>query len=575
MKVMRGYFYGLEEQITNIEKWSQDKFVVFNHEAGTGKSTETHRIIGEMTKSQAHRVLYVQKFLKDDELNNTVEVINRHAGRKVAVSYSGEDTRKVKAKELLIDRQVICITHQMYIQICKGEHQYLVEERDILIIDEYPDLLEKLSISSNEIGQLWTECNKWDVPDIEEWALTLRNLMDEITACHQEMKFIDFAENRYRLVQMIKSAIGRLNDKRSNGYKGILQKSLQLIKNGGFLFEDSFHTFDGNQQFVLLKNNIILDANAGFDSRYELCERFNIRKQDKAFEYARDTLHHIQVKTTKKGIQKFNELIQEAMKRIQIDGKSGILFVTDKANVEKLRQEIIGFFSPYGTNIEEIEERMKCKLSIDYFGNIIGVNHYREYDCVVLLKTPHYDYLTYALTYHYYKSMNQQPIDDVQLFKHQEVEEIRRSTVAGEMYQAIKRVNRDNSRLTVVYVFTDYQEAVDMVVKQLPNIRYIKTDFNGTKQKDGRDYDNTRRIDRSKKRKAELILLEAKGSGKPSIRKKELRDQLEITNGSGLSHLMKRLEPFLKEHGISLIGQRIVFQNNLKDLENNDLNESA
>jgi len=575
MKVKENYFSELSEQIINKAKWSRERFVVFNHEAGTGKSRNAHRIIGEMTKKQSYRVLYVQRFIKDNELENTVDSINRHAGRKVAVGYTGEDTRKVKGKELLSNRQIICITHQMYIQICRGEHQYLVKGRDILIIDEYPDLLEKIRISGNEIGQLWTECNKWGTPEIGEWALLLRNLKDEKSTCAQEMKFIDFTENGYMLARMIKSAIIRLNVKRSDEYKDILQKSLKLIKNGGYLFEDGFHTFDGNQQLVLLKNNIILDANAAFDYRYVLCERFNVRKQDKAFEYAKDTLHHIQVSTTKKGIQKFSELAQEAMKRIQIEGKSGVLFVTDKANVEKLREEIIQYSSPYGTSIEEIEERLKCKISFDYFGNIIGVNHYRDYDCVVLLKTPHYDYLTYASTYHYFKWMNHQLVDDVQLFRHKEVEAIRRSTVAGEMYQAIKRVNRDNSRRMDVYVFTDYQEAVDLVIEQLPNIRYDKKDLE-EKRSSGRHYNNAKREKSTKSEKAKTILLEAKMNGIEMMQKLELRNLLEIKSGGNFTKILDKLEAFLREHGISHTGQQIWFHDDLRNLDNkDDLNEST
>ncbi|WP_153976933.1 hypothetical protein [Paenibacillus xylanilyticus] len=573
MKVKENYFSELSEQITNKEKWSRERFVVFNHEAGTGKSRNAHQIIGEKTKDLDRRVLYVQRFIKDIKV--TVDFINQHAGKKVAVSYTSEDTRKVKVKELLINRQVICISHQMYIQICKGEHQYLVNGRDILIIDEYPDLLEKIKISSSEIGQLWFECNKWNVPEIGEWALILRNLKDEKSACTQEMKFMDFSENRFRLAKLIRSAIGRMNDKRTDEYKGILQKSIHLLENGGYLFEDGFHTFDGSHQYSHLKNNIILDANAAFDYRYKLCDKFNVREQEKIYDYAKDTLHHIQVKTTKKGIQKFSEFAQEVLGKLQIEGKNGILFITEKANVEKLRDEIVQFFSEYGSSIEEIERRLNCKIGIDYFGNIIGVNHYREYDCVVLLKTPHYDYLTYTSTYHFYKWMNHQPVDDVKLFKHKEVEAIRRSTVAGEMYQAIKRVNRDNSRRMDVYVFTDYQEAVDLVIEQMPNIQYNKEDL-GEKQNSGRNYDKTKREKSSKSEKAKTILLEAKQSGIEMMQKLELRNLLEIKSGGNLTKILDKLEAFIKEHGISHTGQQIWFHDNLRDRDNkDDLNESA
>lgn len=575
MKVKESYFSGLSEQIINKAKWSRDKFVVFNHEAGTGKSTRTHQIIGGMTKKQSHRVLYVQRFLKDDELNNTVKAINRNAGRKVAISITGKDTEKGKSTEVFERSQVICITHQMYIQVCKGEHQHLIKDRDILIIDEFPDLLEKINISNYEIGLLWTECRKRNVPAIEEWAILLRDLIDGGNVANNVMRFTDFSDGKDQHYEpMIKSAINKLDDKNSKIYKGILKESLQLTKNGGFLFEEGFHTFNDNRQFVLLKNNIILDANAAFDYRYKLYGKFDLHEKEKMYDYAKDTLHHINVKTTKNALKKFEKFVQEALKEIQLEGKKGILFVTEKANVDKLEKEIVQYFSDYGNNLSEIEGNLKIKIKIDYFGNLIGVNHYHDYDAVVLLKTPHYDYLTYALTYQYYTRLTGQPVENVELFKHEIVEAIRKSTVAGEMYQAIKRINRDNSRRADIYVFADFQEAIDMVVEQLPNIQYNKKDLE-EKQNTGRHYDKTKREKSTKSEKARIILLEAKKSGIEMMQKLELRNLLEIKSRGNLTKILDKLEAFFKEHGISQTGQQIWFHDNLKDCEFNKLCESA
>ncbi|MEC2157665.1 hypothetical protein [Virgibacillus halodenitrificans] len=79
------------------------------------------------------------------------------------------------------------------------------------------------------------------------------------------------------------------------------------------------------------------------------------------------------------------------------------------------------------------------------------------------MKTPYYDYLSYALTYFYYRSLDGEKMEDIKVFHNEKVEEIRKTTVAGEVYQAIKRINRDNSQSAEMIVCTGYQEAMEIV----------------------------------------------------------------------------------------------------------------
>jgi len=398
-----------------------------------------------------------------------------------------------------------------------------------------------------------------------------RDLMDTYRN-HRELGYLDFTSDRY--LQIVKSSISKLVAENAKSYKNILQKCLHLLTNGGFFYEDGFHTFNENQQFVLLKNNIILDANAAFDHRYKLCDKFIVCEQEKVYDYKKDTLHHYLIKTTKLSLKKQDDFFQLALKEIQFEGKRGILFVTDKDHVEKLKREVVELFKEYGKTIEEIEERFNCKFGFDYFGNLIGVNRYREYDAVVMLKTPNYDYLAYALTYLYFGKMDNKPIASVEMFKDETVEAIRKTTVGGEFYQTAKRVNRDNSRCADIYVFTDYQNAVDVLIEQLPGVGYIPKLLFEIQNSEKKNYDMTQREQSTKRAKAREILLEMKNSGRQSIRKKELWDQLDISDGPELSKILKKLEgeSFLKDNGIRNQGQQIWFVDN--DVEN-EMNESA
>lgn len=154
MTEILNYFDDLREQIMNKEKWDRDRFHVFDYEAGTGKSRNSKQYIGEMTKVYFYRVLYVQRFIRDNELNQTVALINEHAGREVALAFTGDDTKSNKRKNQAKEAQILCISQRMFSEICRGNHPELIDNRNTLIIDEYPDLLEKIAVSERDIGYL-------------------------------------------------------------------------------------------------------------------------------------------------------------------------------------------------------------------------------------------------------------------------------------------------------------------------------------------------------------------------------------------------------------------------------------
>lgn len=557
MAVNINQFDELREQIVNQEKWDNKHFHVFNYEAGTGKSISTHQFIGEMTKEHPFRVLYVQRFVRDNELDHTVNAINKHAGRTVAFGYSSKNSEGKRTKvemAQIVKSQVLCITHNMYGQICKGKHKELIHERDILIIDEYPDLLEKISILPIDIGILWMEAIQY--PEIEEIAILLRKIVkgqDGKKLKKNKMVFYSFESPEY---EKQKKGISNVLARMSGRSLEVLQKCQQLLINGGYLFEGAFHTYVNND-FQFCRNNIILDANAEFDYRYEMSDKFIVRNQAKVFEYSKSTFIHYDVNTTKKALAKYVNFSDKVLEDIDFEKRKGILFITDKDNQKEIENSILQNFSHIGESMEEIERVLGCKISVDYYGNIIGVNSYREYDTVVIAKTPHYDYLTYALTYLYYYSSDQQAIEYIDVFKHPEVEAIRKSVVAGEIYQAIKRINRANHFCANIYVFSDYQEAIDVVLQQLPKIPNTKTAFDIEMRR--KQYDGESRHENSMATKVQEMLIKVMKDGRESITKKELREILGIEDKFYFSKILTKLKPFLEQHKIQSVVQKLIF----------------
>jgi len=570
---MDHYFNELEEQIMNKKKWDQNRFHVFNHEAGTGKSQNTFRLLGgmfkrntckmlaEISQQKPYRVLYVQQFVKDDQLVITAETINSFAGKKVAMAFDRDDNKSKKRRKLAEESPILCISHNMYLQICYDNNGYLFEDRDILIIDEYPDLLRKVSIKYNDICDLWMESYKYKSDTIEVLASKFRKWFnnrsyqpDQLKT--NQMQFIDFIDKEYEIVKNeLKQLIPSISNKKD---KELFFKFQQVIENGCFFYEEGFHTFDNRLKLKLLDNNIILDANAGFDHRYNLSKLFHVRKQPLYFDYSHSTLHHFKINTGKNALSKLIDFPKQVYEQLTPEQKKNLLLITDLDNKSKFEEDLKDRFLTLGVDNDKLQELVDKKVKIDYFGNIIGVNTYRDFSAIAVVKTPNYDYLTYALTYFYYSFMENRKVGDIEVFKHDEIEKLRVSAVAGEIYQAIKRINRDNSQSSQIYVFTDYQEALDIVLQQLPNIKYKTNEFKVHKRK--KSSDNQEKRETLFERKVEntkKFLLEFREKGEKSVQKKVLREEIEETDKSNFSKILRAMAPFLEENNFLNKGQKI------------------
>ncbi|RFB12735.1 hypothetical protein DZB84_18465 [Bacillus sp. HNG] len=206
----------------------------------------------------------------------------------------------------------------------------------------------------------------------------------------------------------------------------------------------------------------------------------------------------------------------------------------------------------------EITTAINENFKVDYFGNIIGVNSYREFENVVVLKTPNFDYLTYALTYLFYRRIDNKPVEDVCVFHHEEVESIRKTTVAGEIYQGIKRINRDNSKQAKMYVFTTNQDAVDLILQQLPGVQYKKEMMNVNKRKTETNKKKTKFEEQVEIVKATINV--ALSEGRESIQKKEIRGQLGEIDKGNFSKIIKACQSFIESQGYKNEWQRIILK---------------
>lgn len=547
------YFKELEEQIISEKLWNSEKFLIFDHEAGTGKSRFTQQCLGQMTKTQKYKVIYVQKFKKDDELVKTMERINHYAGREVAGYYSSDMRREQKKKAK--DIQILCITHQMYYQICKGNNLELIKGRDILIIDELPQLIQEIYVTRDDIASLWGRFNRDGDGAGRELAQLLLDLLLEIKENKGDgVKYIDFRLEKYDKFRKLYNRVKDSRDIQLKEEKEILGKIDMLLNQSFFVCQNRFVSWENGIELYKLKNNIILDANGGFDHRYKLSNQFEVKRQNKRYDYQNTNLFHYNAKTTKGNLAKDRDKMHSnIVSRIDWNNLSKVLFITDIAGEQSLEKEILSYLRFYGTNLIEIQQNFNKVIAIDHFGNLIGRNHYRDFDTIVILKTPNYNYISYILDYTF---LTGNVTDGMifETFKNAEIEKIRISAVAGEFYQAIKRINRENKLSSNIYLFSDDMDAVEIIKGQLRNVQYFykEIDF------DKRTY-NTANRPKTQLNKLKEILMRYKRDGVKEINKKSLKEELGVKSPN-LAKLLSEVKDFAEKNNIRIEkGRKIIF----------------
>ncbi|WP_108671771.1 hypothetical protein [Peribacillus acanthi] len=559
--VATNIFDDLKNQIFDRNKWNSKVFSVYGYEAGAGKSRRTQQYLAETED----RALYVQRFSKDGELDATAERINSLAGNEIAVAFTGEDTKKKRARKRAIEARTLCITHKMYSNICRGDHQDLIADRRILVIDEYPDLLEQISVTNKEIGQLWTEIFQYGFAETDDLASLLREMAnkysnDSEVLKNREIVFVSFQSDKYdKYKEVIEQLLKKVGQTKRNEQKELLFKFHQILNNGCYFYEGAFHTFDSTPKFAMLDCNIILDAN-WFDYRYSLSTKFNVIKQSKIFDYSQAEFYHYDLNTSKKALKNYINLTEKSLERIDLKDSSGVLFITEQGQMEQVEKGIETYFND---TLNGIQETLGVPISTDYFGNLIGKNNYRNFNTVIVQKTPNFNYGTYALTNFFYKYHENLPTDNISIFQDEDVEKIRLSTISGEIYQAIRRIARDNPADAKIHLFNSNQEVIDMVLEQLPNIQYHKCqiDINRIGKVKGAKEERKKEPTQFDEKVEEVkgILTNLQQSGKSYIRKKEVRIQVGIKDGANFSKVLDVLRPFLQINQIKSEGQKLIF----------------
>ncbi|WP_350474266.1 hypothetical protein [Psychrobacillus psychrotolerans] len=406
--------------------------------------------------------------------------------------------------DILKNIDVIIITHSRYIALCLDDDLRLAfsERREVLIIDE------KINFPTYSFSEVYYENIRRMLPSIvlkdefDKICKDLRIILEkQQTANNQNlvirMRPSNSKDKIQHFLELINLNINDIKDltKRSaiqNCAQGIEQwYSTMCIYNGGNII-----TFNRKHRLWGLKNNIILDASSNIDGVYHISEDYNVVSEKRIIDHSNSTFHIIPFNTGKGNIKKHEtEYFKEIAKKIKHYHKENdqTLIICHKDNFPLIEEQLLRLSIndihvakvtiEFGEEKRQIE-RVKQSFAINWFGNIIGKNEYTDFSNCWIIGTPNIPLGQYPIQYMMYskqKDLTNKKLELIQgSFKNKIFNELKNGYVASEIYQSLKRIQRNVLPNGNFFIVNNNKTITDLVlgeIKGVKNIEEIELDF--------------------------------------------------------------------------------------------------
>lgn len=478
-------------------------FSVFDIEAGCRKTRTTERALVDLYKN-GKKAIFVRR--TDNDCRESMNNINNLAGIDIAFAYNNEDvpvTTTSRVNSYLPNIPIVIITHQKYTVLMKdvGKRKLFAKNRSTLVIDEFLLTINVISIGSSDI-ETYKTLFKNDNILSQSFEKAMHQPIDFLTVWNKESnerKFITLTDKSpskdfNMLIKLIRANVTNdllkeWREKIRCSVEPIPNLNLVLLDDictvkilcehileykqlftGMCLYSDKkLYTTDKRYNYWFLDNNIMLDASGELQIAYSLnSEEFALQHCEKVLDHSHWKIINIPVTTTtavKDKILNFYDVVNHELKKYGSD-----ILVVGKKN----EMGLIG-----------VPEENK-----GYFGNITGSNQWFDKKNVAIIQTHNLSDVDYILKYlHYAKESieeafpltckcNGRAAKRIYSFTDKRLEKIRVHWIASEIYQAVKRVNRNMRYDTDVLIFINNNDVIELLKSQMKNCSIEVLDFN-------------------------------------------------------------------------------------------------
>ncbi len=494
----------LEKGITRDET-GEGQFIVLPLEAGIGKSRQTDRILGEYFKKRGQgkslRNMLVLKRFKEDvvECVDRINAPQHNLFLPPAVGITSDNWQDWKDRlDELVFFNVVVTTHERYrrLSIDTVARAFFTYRRHTLIVDEALDV-PMVFFSEYEYR---TAQNILPVALHPSLHSVCQGLLNELTEQGERQKKSGNTILRCRPKGDVKEVDRFLSDIEANRLNltdpGRLEtlkkftKGLRVLYTSQCLYNgERIATLDTTIERWTLKNNIILDANGIIDKQYKFDTGIKVDRQKPIIDHSNWTLHQVPFNASMRNIGRTENFFEKITQSIV--GHKGshnkTLVVTQLRFEDTVRDSL---------NILGAEN-----IEVAHHGAIIGKNYWRDFDQVWVITNPTYRMETYPLLWQAAtrlplgrKNLQMTSVKGVKgrfSFRNREFEQMRVSKVVSELYQSIKRINRDNIKKSEVFIVTADNAVIEKLLPYLPGIQVresIPLDFSykGAQQRETR-----------------------------------------------------------------------------------------
>lgn len=395
----------------------------------------------------------------------------------------------------IANAQVLIITHEKYKRLCSNATLMgiFTKGRSLLIIDEYIDVLSYYQVGINLIN----DANKIleRLPNELPWQLyvdivaPIKTMMDKRFTQNVGIQWIDepllnpdIDTKVDSLVEQVKRS--HIPDKEFlhtvfKNKEELKQhiNSLRYCFNTNKVLLDKYYIYSANLNIKHLQGfnkTILLDASASFVELYK-SKMFNVHQFDRVVDHSNTELIHAVYGTSQYAKSYKPSYIDEVEKYLESN-----IYQHDRAVIFGSKEEVF-----------KLKEKVKCYgigTDVVTFAGSRGKNDWGTYNKAFIIHTPSLKQSDYIFQYLYYFpeearlligdnhaiSFRMGTGGHHTFVNNKRLHGLRSTDIASNMYQAVKRVDRNSqSRLenVQVHLLCSLYEVVDIIEYQLKGLK--------------------------------------------------------------------------------------------------------